>query len=415
MTGHPTDDIRGTQGRELSGKRIVLGITGSIAAYQAPDIARTLIRHGASVFPVMTFSAAEIIHPNVMEWATGNAAVVKLTGRIEHVDFTTGANRCDLMIIAPCTGNTIGKVACGIDDTTVTSYATSAIGARIPLLIAPAMHESMYDQPLILQNIEKLQNVGVHFVGPRVEEGKAKLAAATEIMSEAITILSAKDMADLRVLITAGPTVEHIDPVRVITNRSSGKMGAALARVAQARGAKVTVICGPGSAPLPTGIHRVDVETTRQMFDATISSLKSDHYALVFATAAAADYAPKTPFKNKIQTRTARSLTLELESTPKMLDEVKKVSSRSILVAFKAEAWVSREEMVKRAHERLVEANVDLIVANDVGRSDIGFGSEFNEAMVVDRAGNITELPRAGKTEIARAVIELALRLRGPA
>ncbi|HXY82640.1 MAG TPA: flavoprotein, partial [Candidatus Saccharimonadales bacterium] len=169
-------DIIGTDGNELSDKRIVLAVTGSISAYRAPDVARILIRHGANVFPFMSDAAEQIIHPNSLEWATGNPVVTKLTGKTEHVIFTAGESKADMIVIAPCTANTIGKIANGIDDTTVTSLVSAALGEKIQVLIAPAMHVSMYDQPFVLNNIRKLIETGVVFVDPVEEEEKAKLA-----------------------------------------------------------------------------------------------------------------------------------------------------------------------------------------------------------------------------------------------
>lgn len=404
MSDH-LQDIIGSQGHELQGKRIVLGVTGSVSAYRSPDIARTLMRHGAHVHAVMSDAAEQVIHLNLLEWATGNPVITKLTGKIEHVQFTSGLLKADLILIAPCTANTIGKIASGIDDTPITSFVTSAIGARIPIVIAPAMHETMYEQPLVLENVRKLTELGVVFVEPVEEEGKAKLASPEAILSRVIEALGPRDYEGRKVLVTVGPTVEHIDPIRVITNPSSGKMGTALAFEACRRDALVTIVHGPIPRPLPIHAKRISVKTTSEMYEATIGELKTSHYDLVIATAAAADYAPLKQ-ESKIGTKDNSTLSLELHATPKIIDNVKKVSPSTFLVAFRAQAGLSQDELVKDAYERLSRANADMIAVNDVGRADIGFGSDFNELILIDSERVVTLLQRAPKHTIARLLLD---------
>lgn len=408
---NPLHDIIGTDGNELAGKRIVLAVTGSVSAYRTPDIARTLMRHGADVFAVMSDMAEQIIHPNLLEWATGNPVVTKLTGRIEHVTFTTGPSKADLILIAPCTANTISKIACGIDDTPVTSYVSSALGEGLPIIIAPAMHDTMYRQPLVLDNIRKLTELGVVFVEPTEEEEKAKLASPETILPRILEVLTTKDYKGKKALLTVGPTVEQIDPVRVITNPSSGKMGSALAFELQRRGASVTVVHGPISCPLPRDAKRVAVKTTNQMYEATMKELRSSSYDLIMATAAAADYAPLTQ-KKKIETNSNSKLLLELHATPKIVDDIKKTSPNTFVVAFRAQTGLSHDELVSDGYERLSRASADLIAVNDVGREDIGFGSEFNELTLIDTKRRITVLKKAPKRVIAKQLLdELAKRL----
>ncbi len=283
MSKHPSKDIIGTEGDELRGKRVILCITGSVAAVRCSEIARALMRHGAEVFAVMSDMAQKIIHPYLMEWATGNPVLTELTGKVEHVALVgRHLKKADLVLAAPATANTISKIACGIDDTPVTSVVSTAFGSEIPIVIVPAMHESMYRHPIVVENIAKLRALGVEFVGPKIEEGKAKIAEVTKILEAVINRLRIKrDFADMMVLITAGPTLEHIDPVRVITNRSSGKMGVALAKEALNRGADVTLIYGPGTAVPPTEAKVVLVETTEEMYDIVVSELKSKRYDIV--------------------------------------------------------------------------------------------------------------------------------------
>lgn len=407
---HPSKDIVGTRGTELKGKRIVLCITGSVAAVECPEIARSLMRHGAGVFSVMSPMSRMIIHPYLMEWATGNTVITELTGKIEHVALAGDRPRkADLILVAPATANTISKIACGIDDTTVTSVVTTALGSRIPIIIVPAMHATMYDQPILIENIRQLQSLGLEFVGPRMEEGKAKIAATREIVDAVISrLLTRQDMGDLRVLITAGPTVEQIDPIRVVTNRSSGKMGVALAEEALSRGAKVTLVYGLGTAAPPGRAKVIPVETTDQMHEAVLAELQSEEYDVVIAAAAAADWKIKKPFAHKVSTRKLDSLSLEFEPTRKMIDQVKKVSPKSFLIGFRAEYKLPRKDLIESAHKKLLEANADLIVANDVGKKGAGFGTDTNEVFIIDKKKNVTHVPMAHKREVARKILDAA-------
>lgn len=398
-------DIVGTDGNELKGRKILLAVTGSVSAYRAPDIARLLMRHGAEVFAVMSEMAEQIIHPNLLEWATGNPVVTKLTGRIEHVEFTTGTSRVDLLLIAPCTANTISKIASGIDDTPVTSFVSSALGADLPIVIAPAMHDTMYEQPIIQENICKLTELGVIFVEPTQEEEKAKLASPDRILRAVLDALPLKDYMGRKILITAGPTIEHIDPIRIITNPSSGKMGSALAFEAHKRGASVTIVHGPIQGPLPSQARRIPVQSTNEMYDKAMEELRSMNYDVVLATAAPADYAPLSSEK-KIRTPDNARIVLELSATPKIVDNVKKISPHTFLVAFRAQAGLSHDELVSDAYERLQQASADLIAVNDVGRHDIGFGSDFNEITLVDPEGTAKVLNRSPKRAIAKQIFD---------
>ncbi len=406
---HPSKDIIQTRGTELKEKRIVLCITGSVAAVQCPEIARQLMRHGAEVFAVMSPMAHKIIYPYLMEWATGNHVVTELTGKIEHVALAgEHDNKADLILVAPATANTISKIAAGIDDTTVTSVASTAFGSKIPIVIVPAMHESMYRHPILDENIKKLKALGVEFVGPRIEEGKAKIAETEEILEVVIRKLSAsKDFAGMKILVTAGPTLEYIDPVRVVTNKSSGLMGIEVTREALLRGAEVTLIYGPGTATPPKEARVIRVETTKEMYVAVVSELKSQKYNVVIAAAAAADWTPRKHFDYKVPTRETSTLNVKLEPTPKIIDIVKKISSEAFLVPFKAEYNVSDRELIKNAYERLKEAKADLIVANDVARKGVGFGVETNEIFIVDKKRRVVHVPLTTKREASRKLLNV--------
>ena len=409
MDSHPSKDIIGTAGEALKGKRIVLCITGSVAAVRSSEIARGLMRHGAEVFAVMSEMAQKIIHPYLMEWASGNPVVTKLTGKIEHVALVgERTSKADLILVAPATANTISKIACGIDDTPVTSVVTTAFGSGVPLMVVPAMHESMYKHPIVAENIEKLKALGVEFVGPRIEEEKAKIAENSEIVEAVIKRLTTrKDLARTRVLITAGPTLEHIDPVRVMTNKSSGKMGVAVAREALNRGADVTLVYGPGTATPPSGAKVIRVETTERMLDAVVSELKSKKYDVVVAAAAAADWRPEKSFDYKVSTDDVSELLVRLRPTRKIIDAVRKINTDVFLVPFKAEYALSDEQLVERGLRRLVEAEADLIVVNDVGRNGAGFGVDTNEVFIVDKEKKVVHVPLTTKREVARRIFDV--------
>ncbi|WP_415282051.1 bifunctional phosphopantothenoylcysteine decarboxylase/phosphopantothenate--cysteine ligase CoaBC [Candidatus Nitrososphaera sp. FF02] len=398
---HPSKDITGSDGKELAGKKIVLCITGSVAAYRAVDLARLLMRHGADVHAVMSeATAATLLHPEMMKWATGNSVVTKLSGDLEHIALAD-YGMSDLIIVYPCTANTMGKVAAGIDDTPVTSVLSVALGSKIPIIVAPAMHEAMYENRFIQQNVKRLQEHGVLFVGPNMEEGKAKAAEPEEVLASAINVFRGP-LAGKRVLVTAGSTVEYIDPIRVITNTSSGKMGIAIAREAEMMGAQVSLVYGHGTEN-PDVANTARVDTSEQMRSAVASELKKKCDIVIMA-AAVADYAPASRSSKKIDTRSGR-LELSLVATKKIVDEVKKTGV--FLVAFKADYGVSNEALIEKAHAKLKESGADLVIANDIGRDGSRAGSDRNEVFIVDKKKNVVHVPLDNKAAVARKILEI--------
>jgi len=408
---HPSKDIAGSKSNLLKERKIALCITGSVAAAKCPDIARELMRHGAEVYAVMSAMAQKIIHPYLMEWATGNPVVTELTGKIEHVMLAGEfPDKVDLVLVAPATANTISKIACGIDDTPVTTVVSTAFGSNIPIMVVPAMHESMYRHPVVTENVRKLQSLGVEFVGPRVEEGKAKIAEIKEIVETVIRRLTVKkDLVKRKVLVTAGPTLEYIDPVRVIANKSSGKTGITIAEEALSRGAEVTLVYGPGTAIPPLGAKIVSVETSQEMYDAVVSELKLKKYDVVIAAAAVADWTPDKKYGYKVPTSIETGLTVKLKPTPKIIDAVKKVSPDTFLVAFRAEANLSDEELIESAYKRLKKAKADLITANDIGRKDVGFAYDTNEVFIVDTNKKVVHVSLATKREVAKRLFDVII------
>ncbi|MDW7999830.1 MAG: bifunctional phosphopantothenoylcysteine decarboxylase/phosphopantothenate--cysteine ligase CoaBC [Candidatus Nitrosocaldus sp.] len=409
MDMHPSKDITGSHGDELKGRRIVLCITSSVAAYRSVDLARLLMRHGADVYPVLTRRATRLVSSELLSWATGNRAIADLTWELEHIRLAD-KGRADLIIIYPCTANTLSKIANGIDDTSVTTVASVALGSRIPIIVALAMHEVMYHNPMVARNIKALQGL-VEFVEPVVEEGKAKVAEPEHVLARAIEVLRYRSLLrGKRILITAGATVEHIDGVRIITNLSSGRFGTAFAREAMLMGADVTLVYGHGSSEPPAGVRLVRVSTTRDMLDAVTSELSSKHYDAVIMNAAVADFRPAQKSSSKIESRRSDGFMLRLEPTEKIVDAVKRLSPDTFLVAFKADDC-SREELIAKARAKLEECNGDMVVANYASRS---MGSDTCDVVLISRDGSITDMC-GSKDDVARRIlIDMANRMAKP-
>lgn len=358
---HPTLDLTGTVSDSLAGKKIVLAVTGSIAAVETVRLARELIRRGAVVQAVMSEAAKTIIHPYALHYATGRDVITGITGNVEHVALCGKRDEAfDLLLIAPCTANTIGKIACGIDDTPVTTFATTAIGSKMPVIIVPAMHGSMLDHPIVQENIEKLKSIGIGFVMPVTAEKIAKFPDNSVIVLEVERALASSPLKGKKVLITSGPNVEEIDPIRILTSRSTGKMGRELALEAYRRGADVTVV-HRDLMNVP-GIRDVFAESAKDMMDAVQKELKQG-FDIYISAAAISDF---TARKSREKISSSRPLTIELKPTAKIIDRVRKEYPDLFVVAFKAET-VGAEELLSRAQKRLKELDADMIVANVFG------------------------------------------------
>ena len=393
---HPTLINKGIKGDTLSGKTILLGVTGSVAAVKTVELARSLIRRGADVYVVMTKAAQMLIHPYTLHYATGHDVICEITGGIEHVEFLGVGGIADLFLIAPCTANTIGKIANGIDDTTVTTFAGTAMGASIPILIVPAMHESMYNHPIILENIEKLKKVGVGFIGPRFEGGVAKISNIDDILINVEKTLSPGILKDKRILITSGASIEPIDPIRLITNRSSGRTGKELAKEAYRQGAEVTLVHS-GELGLD-GITEINAESASEMIEAVLEELKKGYDAVISA-AAIADFTVEKASSKKI--KSGKPISLKLVSTKKLLLEVKKSYPEVKVVGFKAEVDMAEEDLISCAKNLKNSAKLDLVIANDVGVS--GMGGEENDVLIID---NKVKRVTGPKSEIAIEIIK---------
>ncbi|MFP3951101.1 MAG: bifunctional phosphopantothenoylcysteine decarboxylase/phosphopantothenate--cysteine ligase CoaBC [Candidatus Bathyarchaeia archaeon] len=411
---HTSKSIIGSKSSILSGKKLVLCVTGSVAAIKSPEIARELMRQGAEVFCVMSPMSQRIIHPDMLEWSTGNPVVTELTGEIEHVTYAgEHEERADLILVAPSTANTIGKVASGIDDPPVTTLLTTGIGAGIPVIIAPAMHSSMYNHPIVMENIEKLEEIGIKVLMPRIEEEKAKIPGTDDIVQSVIyELTSNKMLRGKKVIITGGPTRVYLDAFRYITNPSSGKTGVALAERALNSGAEVTLVYGPGSAKPPSNVKIINVETTEEMLNAVISELESTNYDVAILSAAVADYGPREREISKTPSKMEK-WSLKLYPLPKIIERVKEVAPEIYLVGFKAEYEVSDEELIERSKNRMEEADIDLMVANDVSRTGIGFGTDKNEVFIITSENQVIHIPITDKYNIADRILEIISKSPG--
>ncbi|NLU57728.1 MAG: bifunctional phosphopantothenoylcysteine decarboxylase/phosphopantothenate--cysteine ligase CoaBC [Methanosarcina thermophila] len=395
---HPTLWIQGQKSSSLAGKTIVIGVTGSIGAVRTVELARELIRNGAEVHAVMTEAATRILHPDALHYATGNPVITELGGRVEHVEFCGLKGRADLLLIAPATANTVGKIAFGIDDTPVTSFATTALGSGVPVMVVPAMHESMFRHPAVAENLVKLRSWGIQIVGPRLEEGIAKIAANEEIVLEVERVLGSKTLENRKIIITSGSTAESIDPIRILTNRASGKTGKELALEAYRNGADVTLVHRDRLGF--SGIREIFAESAAEMTEAVLLELESG-YDVLISSAAIADYTVE-PSPEKI--KSGGELVLRLKPTRKLIKECREKYPDLIIVGFKAETGVEKQELLRRASSTLKASKLDLIAANDVAKS--GMGTEENELYLVRREKSEPRHVSGNKRKLAAYILE---------
>ena len=400
MGKHPSLDIVGSDGTEFAGKKIVLCISGSVAAYKAIELARLLMRHGADIICVASKAATNLIKPSYFKWATGNEVITQLTGDLEHIK-VADYKQSDLIVVYPCTANTLGKLANGIDDTPISTVLSVGLGSKIPIVIALAMHEAMYENPAVIKNIEFLKKK-VDFISPNFVEGKAKAAEPEEMLDFVLKKLgSSSILRGKKILMTAGPTIEYIDPVRVITNQSSGKTGVLLASELVSAGAKVTFIYGPGTEAIPKGAKVIRVETSQEMLNAVRKEMRQK-FDIVILTAAVSDYTLEKPSKIKIKSDHEK-IVLKLKRVPKIINQIKKIQKDVFLVGFKAETNISKEELISCARKKMKESNADLIVANNIGLKKYIDNPDYNNVIIVN-SNKIIQSGWKKKLEIVRFI-----------
>ncbi len=389
----------------LHGKKIILGVAGGIAAYKAVELLRLYVKAGAEVFVVMTGSAQQFVTPLTFQTLSGNPVHSELFNlyqerEIGHISL---ADRADLVVVAPATANIIGKVASGIADDLL---STTIMATKAPVLFVPAMNVNMYENPIYQQNQQRLEGHGYRFVDPATGylacgwEGKGKMPDPSAVFEETLRALSPQDLCGETVLVTAGPTREELDPVRYISNFSSGKMGYAIARAAWQRGARVILVSGPTCLEAPVGVEVHRVGSARQMRDVVFQQLPGA--TTVIKAAAVADYRPTQRSSQKIKKGAEGGMSVELEKNPDILAELGACKQGRRLVGFAAET----ADLLENARKKLESKNLDLIVANDVSQSDAGFDVDTNRVRLLYRSGRVEELPLMRKDEVAHQILD---------
>jgi len=388
-----------------SGQNIVMGVCGGIAAYKAVDVVSRLKKTGCNIRVIMTKAATEFVTPLTFRELSGNPVVADMweeskTWNVEHIAL---ANWADVFLVVPATANIIGKIANGIADDML---STTIMATKAPVLLAPAMNTNMYLNPITQQNLTKLAGLGYHIIEPATGllacgvEGPGRLPEPLVIVDKVVALLhNCQDLRGQRILITAAGTREAIDPVRYIGNRSSGKMGYALAEAAARRGAEVILVSGPTSLPTPPGVSIRRLETAAQMQAAVLAEF--DTVDIVIKAAAVADYRPELVAEQKIK-KTGDTLTINLVKNPDILLELGHRKKQQILVGFAAET----EDLITHAQEKLTKKNLDMIVANDITLPGAGFNIDTNIVKIIHKNGNVEELPQLSKQQVAEILID---------
>lgn len=394
-------------------KNVVIGVSGGIAVYKILDVVSKLKKLNINVNIIMTKSATQFVTPLSFQSLSQNYVVCDIfddpkTWDVEHISL---AKKADLFLVAPATANIIGKIANGIADDMLT---TTIMATNAKIVIAPAMNTNMYKNKILQKNIKTLKDLGYHFIDPDSgrlacgDIGEGKLANTDKIVDEVVKILyKENDLEGKKILITAGPTRESIDPMRYITNRSTGKMGYNIAIEAIKRGAKVTLISGPTNLEVPKGLYKfIQIESGKQMYDEVINNLEDND--VIIKSAAVADYKPANYSDRKIK-KSDDDLYLKLERNKDIAKEIGKLKKDKILVGFAAET----DDIIENAKSKVLKKNMDFIVANDLTKEGAGFSVDTNIVKIIDKEGNITDYPMMKKEEVANVILDKIKLLLG--
>lgn len=397
----------------LQGKKIVLGVTGGIAVYKAVDLVSRMRKAGCEVRVVMTEHAQQFVTPLTFKEISGNAVATSMWNanqefNVEHIAL---ANWADAFLVAPATANILAKMACGIADDLL---STTLLAAQAPIVVCPAMNTGMYQNPATQENIAKLQERGVTVMPPAVghlacgTSGPGRLPEPQQIVEFMSAFFAGRegDLRGLRVLVTAAGTREPIDPVRYVGNRSSGKMGYAVAQMAAERGADVLLISGPSALAAPPNVRVVNVETTNEMLEACLAAYGD--VDIVIKAAAVADYRPRDVADQKIKKKTDDALTVVMDKNPDILKTLGAKKEQQVLVGFAAET----QNLLANAREKVVKKNLDMIVANDVTAAGAGFNSDTNIVKFLFANGDVRELEQMPKVDVANKILDEAIRIR---
>lgn len=398
----------------LTGKQIVVGVTGGIAAYRAAELVRLYVKAGAQVHVIMTSAATEFVTPLTFQTLSGNPVHIDLFNLISEreIGHIALADRADVIVVAPCTANLVGKIASGLADNLLT---TTIMATRAPVLLVPAMNSNMWDNPIYQSNQARLVEWGYHFVEPVSGllacgwQGKGKMAEPEDVFEETVRLLAPADLAGETILITAGPTREELDPVRYLSNYSSGKMGYALARAARRRGARVILVSGPTCLEPPGDVTFIKATSAEQMRKAVLENLSQ--CSVVIKAAAVADYRPAERAMRKIKKGKQEQMQLNLVKNPDILAEIGKAKKGQLVVGFAAET----HDLEAHALRKLESKDLDLIVANDVSRPQAGFEVDTNLVRLYYRNGESEQWPLMSKFEVADRLLDCVIRLRRPA
>lgn len=395
----------------LKNKNILIGVSGGIAAYKSCDLVSRLVKAEANVDVIMTENAVNFINPLTFQALSSNQVIVDMFKEpkyweIQHISL---AKKADLVIIAPATANIIGKIANGIADDMLT---TTVMAANAPVVFAPAMNCNMYANKIVQSNIEKLKELGYKFIEPGEgrlacgDIGKGKMAEPEVIADYISRLLDEKrDFEGKTIIVTAGPTREAIDPVRFISNHSTGKMGYAIAEKAAERGAKVYLISGPTALKAPNGVILIPVGSAKDMQKRIMEHF--DEAQIIIKSAAVADYAPAVVHDQKIK-KSGENLTIELVKNPDILYELGKIKGDKVLVGFAMET----QNLIENAKEKVLKKNLDFIVANDLFTEGAGFASDTNVVKIIHRSGNVEELPKMTKLQLADLILDRILQIK---
>ena len=389
---------------------VLLGVTGGIAAYKACDIVSGLKKINANVDVIMTKSATELVSPNTFQALSKNAVITDIfnTPRYWNIEHISLAQKAHVLLVAPATANIIGKVANGIADDML---STTIMASTAKVIFAPAMNEKMYENKIVQQNIEKLISLGYQFIEPESgrlacgDIGIGKLADTNEIIRFIVnTVKSDGDLKGKKILITAGPTREIIDPVRFISNYSTGKMGYSLAEAASARGAEVILISGPTNLRTPPGVKLIKINTALEMYDSVMDNFKEQN--IIIKSASVSDYRPEAISEHKIK-KNKGNMNLTLVKNPDILYELGKIKGDRMLIGFAAES----DNIVKNARDKMLGKNLDFIVANDITEEGAGFGTDTNIVTIVDIDGKIEKIEKSSKVDIAHRILDKAKQM----
>ncbi len=390
-------------------KKVILGVTGGIAAYKAAELARIFIRSGSNVQVVMTEAATEFIAPLTFQTLTTRPVYIKMyaersDAEIRHIDLVADA---DLLVIAPATANTIAKMACGLADNLLT---TLYLAATCPVVVVPSMNVNMFENRAVQDNLEKLEERGCHIMDPDSGElacgvyGRGRMPEPSDIYAYCRSVFLPDDFKGIKSIVTAGPTREPLDPVRFLSNPSTGLMGYALARALSERGADVILISGPTHLNPPAGVKIINVTTAEEMYESVVSNYSRAN--LVIKAAAVSDFRPLEPVDHKVKKNEA-GLLLKLTHNRDILDELGRSKNNKILVGFAAETG----DTLKNAHKKLLNKNLDLMVANDISDPGAGFAVKTNRVSIISRDGEVEQLPLMDKEELAHEILNRIVKL----